>query len=163
MLTIRDIAEKGPRAEEFLSSRGMSFYLNLREATEFMYGSYSFANAQKLAAQIGPYSLADPLVKKVSKLGLRLEPNGVVPFASPKDFLNSNWLERSNQKTFTVCEIKKIFADQERTPTTIYLSPNSILNIQSFIRVAKKALAVWDQIEMIDALEAHSNPALYLE
>lgn len=150
--------ENAPKdAIQFLSARGMQPYLRLRESVEKIFGKYTYEAAQKLGAQLSPYALDDQLVKKLTREGLQLEGDGVVPFASPALGLDPVWLARANEKTFTVWEIRDFLERESLTPTVLYLAEESI---QVLSRVSLPIRDLWRALECIDALECHRNPVL---
>jgi hypothetical protein len=156
-IKLASIATAPPDALRFLSVRGMSPYIRVRECVEKIFGTYNFAQAQKLGELLDPYALDDQLSVRLQKQGLRLEAEGVVPFASLKSYIDAAWLDRANEKAFTVWEIKDFFAREGLKPTTLYLAPESLQILKS---LPVSTYDLWRELEYVDALECHRNPIL---
>lgn len=156
-----EIEQKPEQAIEFLSARGMRPYKNIYESVAKLWGQYRWEYAVRLAESIGPYTLDDVLAREAKRAGLVLDKNGIVPFASVADYLQRNWLERALEKTYTVWEMRDFFVRENLNAQILYVAPKSIDVIKSLQRVETSNSNVWQELESIDALECHRNPALY--
>ncbi len=107
-----------------------------------------------LANEIGPYALSDGMVSHISRSGAELKNGGVIPFASPMEFL-APVIGSNNSELVTIQEIVNHLNESNQL-ILAWSIPEDSYTLAAKIVHAKRKECSWDEfLRVMDSIDGH--------